>query len=64
MTSMRRNSQEPVLEATDTCRTALDESSCKLDGLHKSLLEISHKLDAIIKHLGVPYKPRARFVKD
>ena len=64
MKSKRRNSPDPALDATDTCQTTLDETSRKLDGLHKSLLENSRKLDAIIKRLEVPYKPSARPVKE
>lgn len=49
-------SRDGLLEAADTCQTALDDTSRLLSDRHLILLEISHKLDALMQHLGVPYE--------
>ncbi len=64
MKSKGCNSQSPVLDTTDSCPAALDETTRILAENHRMLLEISRKLDAIMEHLKVPYKPPAGFLKE
>ncbi len=52
-----RNAQDERFDKVDTFEAALL-------GLTEQVAESSRKLDAIIKHLEVPYKPPAGFVKD
>ena len=52
-----RNAQDDLFDKVDTFEEALL-------GLTEVVSENSRKLDAIIEHLQVPYKPPAGFVKD
>ena len=52
-----RNAQGELFDKVDTLEEALL-------GLNEQVVEINEKLDAIIKHLEVPYKPPAGFVKE
>ena len=52
-----RNAQDDLFDKVDTFEEALL-------GLTEIVAENSRKLDAIIKHLDVPYKPPAGFVKE
>lgn len=52
-----RNAQDDLFDRVDTFEEALLE-------LTEVVAENSRKLDAIIEHLKVPYKPPAGFVKD
>ncbi|MCY3867726.1 MAG: hypothetical protein OXG68_20005 [Chloroflexi bacterium] len=52
-----RNAQDELFEKVDTFEEALL-------GLNERVSEINEKLDAIIRHLDVPYKPPAGFVKE
>lgn len=56
-------SQDRLLEEVDTFEAALDETSQVLAKNHEMLLEVNHKLDALLKHFDVPYKPPAGFIK-
>ena len=51
-----RNAQDELLDKVDTFEAALL-------GLTEAVAENSRKLDAIIKHLDVPYKPTG-FIKE
>ena len=55
MKSIRRRPKDPVLDATETFQAALDETSRNLAVIRRTLLEISHKLDALVEHLGVSW---------
>lgn len=50
-----RNAQDELFDKTDSFEEALL-------GLTETVAENSRKLDAIIEHLKVPYKPPAGFV--
>ena len=52
-----RNAQDELFDKVDTFEEALL-------GLTEIVAENSRKLDAIMAHLDVPYKPPARFVKE
>ena len=52
-----RGVQNDILDKMDSYEAALL-------GLSEIVAENSRKLDAIIKHLDVPYKPPAGFIKD
>ena len=52
-----RNAQDELFDKVDTFEEALL-------GLTEQVAENSRKLDAIIKHLEVPYQPPTGFVKD
>lgn len=52
-----RKAQDDLFDKVDTLEAALL-------GLNEQVVEINEKLDAIIKHLDVPYKPPAGFVKE
>lgn len=52
-----RNAQDELFDKVDTFEAALL-------GLNERVVEINEKLDAIIEHLKVPYKPPAGFVKE
>ena len=52
-----RNAQDALFDKTDTFEEALL-------GLTEIVAENSRKLDAIIEHLQVPYKPPIGFSKD
>ena len=52
-----RKAQDDLFDKVDTLEAALL-------GLNEQVVEINEKLDAIIEHLDVPYKPPAGFVKE
>jgi len=52
-----RGVQDDILDRIDTYEAALL-------GLPEVVAENSRKLDAIIEHLKIPYKPQAGFLKD
>ena len=52
-----RNAQDDLFDKVDTLEEALL-------GLNEKVVEINDKLDAIIKHLDVPYKPPVGSVKE
>jgi len=52
-----RDGQDDILDRIDTYEEALL-------GLTEVVAENSRKLDAIIEHLKIPYKPPAGFVKE
>ncbi|MCY4018123.1 MAG: hypothetical protein OXG39_01825 [Chloroflexi bacterium] len=56
MSSQTPGSRDSLLEAADTCQATLDDTSRLLAETQLILLEISHKLDALMQHLGVPYE--------
>ena len=64
-------SRDSLVDAADACQVALDRTSQLLEEVHRILLESNAVLvecnavvDAIMKHLEVPYKPPAGFVKE
>lgn len=66
-----RRAQDSVLDKVDTYEAALlgltqnvSRNGDRIDALDQRIDVLDGKLDAIIKHLGVPYKPRACFVKE
>ncbi len=61
----RMQSKYQILEAAqDDLFDKVDTFEEALLGLTEIVAENSRKLDAIIKHLDVPYKPPAGFVKE
>lgn len=64
MSCKTRRTRDRALDATDTCQAALDDTTRILNEMREMLLENNRMLDAIIKHLGVPYRPRADVVKE
>ncbi len=61
----RMQSKYQILEAAqDDLFDKVDTFEEALLGLTEIVAENSRKLDAIIKHLEVPYKPPAGFVKE
>ncbi len=42
----------------------VDTLEASLLGLNEAVAELNLKMDAIIKHLEVPYKPPAGFIKE
>lgn len=64
MTSKRAKVPNNVLDESDAFKECVRQMQQDLKDSNKMLLEMSHKLDAIIKHLDILYKPSARFVKE
>lgn len=52
-----RNAQDALFDKTDTFEEALL-------GLTEAVAELNRKVDAMMEHLDVPYKPPAGFIKD
>ncbi len=59
-----RNAQDELFDKVDTFEAALLGLTGSVARNSERIDEINQKLDAIIKHLEVPYKPPAGFVKD
>lgn len=52
-----RTAQDALFDKTDTFEEALL-------GLTEAVAELNRKVDAMMEHLDVPYKPPTGFVKD
>jgi uncharacterized coiled-coil protein SlyX len=59
-----RDGQDDILDRIDTYEAALLGLTEMVTENREMILENSRKLDALIEHLEVPYKPQAGFVKE
>ena len=61
-------SRESLLDATDACQAALlglnETVVANHEWTQRQFAEINQKIDAIMKHLDIPYKPPAGFIKE
>ena len=59
-----RSFQQALMERLDTYEAALLGLTDAVNRNSERIEEVDDKLDAIIKHLEVPYKPPVGFVKE
>ncbi len=59
-----QDAQDELFDKVDSFEAALLGLTEMVADNREMILENSRKLDAIIKHLEVPYKPPAGFVKE
>ena len=59
-----RSFQQALMERIDTYEAALLGLTKTVNRNSEEIAEVRQMLEAIIKHLDVPYKPPAGFVKD
>ena len=65
MSSKSPRSQDSLFDAADTSQAVLRDSSRAHREIRMKLIEINHKLDALMDQLGVPYeKPPSGFSKN
>ncbi len=63
-----RDGQDDILDRIDTYEAALlglnETVAANHEWSQRQFAELNDKVDAIIKHLDVPYKPPAGFLKE
>ena len=59
-----RDAQDALMDRIDSYEAALLGLTEAVNGNSEEIAEVRQMLEAIIKHLDVPYKPPAGFIKE